>query len=210
VSAFEAVLFDFGGVFTPSPFEAVAAMGAVAGIEPDLALQYVFGSYERDTDHPWHQAERGELGLEDARQAIMADTRANGHELDLFEMLKYMSGSGIRDEMVERTRRLRADGYHTAMITNNVVEFREMWRTMIPLDDLFELVVDSSEVGMRKPDPRIFHSVLDQLGVDDPARAIFLDDHPGNIAGAEACGLRGLLVTADYLDAIAELDALLG
>ncbi len=111
--------------------------------------------------------------------------------------------------MVERTLRLRADGYRTAMITNNVVEFRELWRTMIPLDELFELVVDSSEIGMRKPDPRIFRSVLDQLDVVDPARSIFLDDHPGNIAGAEAIGMRGLLVTADYLAAITELDELL-
>jgi HAD superfamily hydrolase (TIGR01509 family) len=79
---------------------------------------------------------------------------------------------------------------------------------MIPLDELFDLVIDSSEVGMRKPDPRIYLLVLDQLG-SEPSRSIFLDDHPGNISGAEACGMRGVLVRADYLEAIADLDALL-
>jgi epoxide hydrolase-like predicted phosphatase len=208
MTTYEAVVFDFGGVFTPSPFDAVKTMGELAGVDPQVALDLVFGSYERDTDHPWHQAERGELALEEARQQILATSRAEGHELDLYEMLKHMSGSGVRDEMVERVRALRADGLRTGMITNNVVEFRELWRPLIPLDELFDVVIDSSEVGMRKPDPRIFHLTLEQLGAE-PARAIFLDDHPGNIAGAEACGLRGVLVTADYVEAIAELDELL-
>jgi putative hydrolase of the HAD superfamily len=208
VSSYDTVVFDFGGVFTASPFDAVATTSAVSGIEPEVALRYVFGSYEQDTDHPWHRAERGELALEDARQLILTDTRADGHELDVYSLLASLGGAGIRDEMVERVRRLRADGLHTAMITNNVVEFRDYWRAMLPLDELFEVVVDSSEVGMRKPDPRIYALVLERLG-SAPARSIFLDDHPGNIAGAEACGLRGVLVTADYLDAIAALDALL-
>ena len=208
MTTFDTVVFDFGGVFTPSPFDAVAAMGEVAGVEPDLALRYVFGSYEHDTDHPWHRAERGELTLDEARRLIRVETEAAGHELDLLDLLASMSGSGIRDDMVERVRRLRAEGVRTAMITNNVAEFRDYWRGMLPLDELFEVVVDSSEVGMRKPDPRIYTLVLEQLG-SEPARSIFLDDHPGNIAGAEACGLRGLLVTADYQLAIAELDELL-
>jgi len=208
VTAYDTVVFDFGGVFTVSPFDAVASMGEVAGVEPETALLHVFGSYERDTDHPWHRAERGELTLEQARQLIRRETRAAGHELDVFDLLSSMGGSGIRDDMVERVRRLRADGVRTAMITNNVIEFRDYWRSMIPLDDLFEVVVDSSEVGIRKPDPRIYTLVLEQLG-SEPSRSIFLDDHPGNIAGAEACGLRGVLVTADYRLAIAELDELL-
>jgi len=208
MSRYDTVVFDFGGVFTASPFDAVATMSGVAGVEPDTALRYVFGSYERDTDHPWHRAERGEMTLEEARLEIMSETRAAGHELDVFDLLSSMGGSGIREDMVDRVRVLRTDGVRTAMITNNVIEFRDYWRTMIPLDDLFEVVVDSSEVGMRKPDRRIYELTLDRLG-SEPARSIFLDDHPGNIAGAEACGLRGVLVTAHYHLAIAELDALL-
>ncbi len=207
--AIQAVVFDFGGVFTASPFDAVGTMGDVVGISQERAMQFVFGPYDRDTDHPWHQAERGQMGLEAVRTQILADAAAEGLELDLYDMLKYMAGSGIRDEMVERTRRLRTDGYRTGMITNNVVEFREYWRAMLPLDELFDVVIDSSEVAMRKPDPRIFTLVLDQLGGVEPSAAVFLDDYPGNITAAEAVGMHGILVSADYHSAISELDSLL-
>jgi putative hydrolase of the HAD superfamily len=207
--AIDAVVFDFGGVFTPSPFDAVGTMGDVAGIPRERAMEFVFGPYDRDTDHPWHQAERGEMALADVRTQVLEAAAAEGLEIDLYDMLKYMSGSGIRDEMVERARRLHADGYRTGMITNNVAEFREFWRPMLPLDELFDVVIDSHEVAMRKPDPRIFALVLEQLGGVEPSRAVFLDDYPGNVAAAEACGWQGILVGADYLDAIARLDALL-
>jgi len=202
----QAVLFDFGGVYTASPFDAVRARGTDLGIDPDQAMLFVFGSYERDTDHPWHRAERGELSLDEARAMIHDQALAQGLDIDLFDMLASMSGSGMRDEMVERTRRLRADGYRTAMITNNVVEFRDYWRSMLPLDELFDLVVDSSEIGIRKPDPRIFDLALDQLGVR-PQASIFLDDHPGNVVAAQQVGMQAILVTAEYHRAIAELDA---
>jgi epoxide hydrolase-like predicted phosphatase len=210
VTRYEVVIFDFGGVFTGSPFDAVVEWATAAGLDPTETLALVFGSYERDTDHPWHRAERGELALAEARELILTDSTRAGTALDLFEVMKSMGGSaGLRDEMVERVRDLRAEGYRTGMITNNIVEVRDFWRGMLPLDELFDVVIDSSEVGVRKPDARIYHLALEQLGSADPGRAIFLDDHPGNIAGAEACGIRGVLVTAAYVDAIAELDALL-
>jgi putative hydrolase of the HAD superfamily len=204
-----AVVFDFGGVFTPSPFEAVATAGAVVGLDADESMLAVFGPYDRDTDHPWHQAERGELDLAAVREHILDAARSAGYELDLFEVLASMAGSVVRDDMVERTRQLRRDGYRTAMITNNVAEFREYWRSMLPLDELFDLVVDSSEVGMRKPDPRIFELVLEQLGGIEPERSVFLDDYFGNIVAAEALGMHGILVEAHYDQAIARLDELL-
>ncbi len=122
-----------------------------------------------------------------------------------------MAGSGgeVRADMVERTRRLRVEGYRTALITNNVVEFRDFWRPLLPLDELFDVVIDSSEVGMRKPDPRIFELALTQMGGIDPTRSVFLDDYPGNITAAEALGMHGVLVEAAYDDAIRRLDAIL-
>ena len=71
------------------------------------------------------------------------------------------------------------------------------------------MVIDSSEVGLRKPDPRIFELALTQLGNIDPARSVFLDDYPGNIVAAEALGMHGVLVEANYDDAIRQLDAIL-
>jgi putative hydrolase of the HAD superfamily len=205
----DAVVFDFGGVFTPSPFDAVRTLGEGLGLDEDQAMGYVFGSYERDTDHPWHQAERGELDLASARDQIQAHARTDGFEVDLYALFALMGGAGVRPDMVERTRALRLAGYRTAMITNNVAEFREFWRPMVPLGELFDVVIDSSEVGIRKPDPRIFQLALDQLGGIEPSRAVFLDDYPGNVMAAEAMGIRGVLVEAAYAEAISRLDAIL-
>ena len=106
-------------------------------------------------------------------------------------------------------RRLRSEGYATALVTNNVVEFREHWRKLIPVEALFDCVVDSSEEGVRKPDPAIYHLALERLGGVAPQRAVFLDDFQGNIDAATRLGLSGILVTADYERAIGDLDRLL-
>ena len=207
----DAVVFDFGGVYTPSPFDAMITLGARLGIEPSEAMAHVFGPYDRDTDHPWHQAERGELDLSATRDAILASAQAEGLDIDLYDVFGMMSGGGeVRPAMVERTRELRVEGYRTALITNNVAELRDFWRPLLPLDELFDVVIDSSEVGMRKPDPRIFEMALTQLGGIDPTRSVVLDDYPGNITAAEALGMRGVLVEAVFDGAIRQLDAILG
>jgi putative hydrolase of the HAD superfamily len=206
----DAVLFDFGGVFTDSPFEAVRAMGADMGAPIDDVLAIVFGSYDEDTDHVWHRCERGELDLHTTRRSITEAGREAGLEIDLFEMLKYISSDGgPRHTVIERTRRLRDDGYRTALVTNNVLEFREFWRPMVPLDELFDVVIDSSEVGVRKPDRRIYELALTELGGVDPTRSIFLDDYPGNVEAARRLGMYGIVVESDPASALAELDRLL-
>jgi epoxide hydrolase-like predicted phosphatase len=206
----DAVLFDFGGVFTDSPFEAVRAMGQAMGAPIDDVIEIVFGSYDHDTDHVWHRCERGELDLDATRRAITDAGRERGLEIDLFEMLKYMSSDGgPRAAVIDRTRQLRADGYRTALVTNNVVEFRQFWRQMVPLDELFDVVVDSSEVGVRKPDPRIYHLTLEHLGGIEPSRSVFLDDYPGNVEAARRLGMFGIVVETDPAPALAELDRLL-
>lgn len=211
----EAVIFDFGGVYTDSPFSAMAAAGAEKGLTATETIAIVFGSYDTDTDHPWHRAERGELDLEAARAGIRELGRARGVEIDLFDMLAFMSsGGGVREAVVQRTREIRRSGVATALVTNNIVEFREFWTTMVPLDELFDIVIDSSEVGMRKPNPLIFELALQQLAPDrpggiSPERAVFLDDFAGNIAAAEALGLHAILVEDDPAGALAALALLL-
>lgn len=207
----DAVLFDFGGVFTESPFRAVRDFATRAEIEPQLMLETVFGSYESDSDHPWHRLERGECSLADAREAILDLGRRRGFEADLFRVLGALSSSsGPREEFVARARRLRTIGVASAVVTNNVSEFRDAWRAMVPVDELFDVVVDSSEVGLRKPDPRIFHVALDLLGGIAPERAAFLDDFEGNVRSARSIGLHGIVVEADPTAALAILDSLLG
>ena len=105
---------------------------------------------------------------------------------------------------------LRAEGYKTGLVTNNVKEASGQWRAIVPVEDLFDAIVDSSEVGMRKPNPAIFLHALDLLGGVAPASAVFLDDAPGNVAGARRAGLHAILVDpADRAGAIDELDELL-
>jgi len=207
---YEAVVFDFGGVFTQSPFEAVRLHGDELGADPELVLSVLFGDYDQDGDHPWHRLERGEIALTAARAEINELATARGLEFDPFgAFAKFGTGGHMADAMVDRTRKLRADGIRTALVTNNVREFGDGWRSLVPVDELFEVVIDSSHAGVRKPDPRIFRLALDALDVT-PAQSLFLDDFPGNVAAANALGMRGILVGTDRLAAIAELDALLG
>jgi len=209
--AIRAVLFDFGGVFTASPFDATARAGAALGARPGQLEAIMFGPYDEDTDHSWHRLERGEISLAAAREAIMAEGRRQGFAFDPLEILARMAsrGGGVRPALVERTRRLRRQGYPTALVTNNVAEFRAAWRSLVPVDELFDVVVDSSAVGVRKPNPSIFHLALERLGGVAPEQAVFLDDYASNVQAAVGLGLRGVLVGDDAEAAIAELDRLL-
>jgi epoxide hydrolase-like predicted phosphatase len=204
-------LFDFGGVFTPSPFDGARSYGAQIGASPERVLELVFGPYHEDTDHPWHRLERGEIPLAEARDAIVALGRAEGVDADPFKLFASMASGprGAHDAMVERARAIAARGYRTALVTNNILEFRESWRRMLPADELFQVIVDSSEVRMRKPNPAIFHHTLALLGGVAPEECLFLDDAASTVEAAERLGIRGVLVKGDLRDALAALDALL-
>jgi putative hydrolase of the HAD superfamily len=203
----KAFLFDYGGVFTPSPFHAIDALGVKIGAAPGQALEIIFGPYAQDTDHPWHRLERGEITLQEAREAILALGQKADLDTDVFQFFAAMSG-GVRHEFVDLVRDIRAAGHKTGMITNNVVEFREHWEKTLPLGELFDVVIDSSAVGVRKPDPSIFTLALDPLEVTAD-QAVFLDDFAGNIEAARRIGLHGVLVGEDFAPSIAETRLLL-
>jgi putative hydrolase of the HAD superfamily len=211
---FRAVLFDFGGVFTDSPFHAVHDYGEALGIGAREVTGIVFGSYEHDGDHPWHQLERGEISLDSAREQILALGRESGLNVDIYELFARMAGNNAgadaRQPLVQRVRLLREEGYTTGIITNNVREFGDGWRGLVPIDELFDFVVDSSSAGVRKPDPRIFQIALDHLDDTSPGEVVFLDDYPANVTAARALGLHSLLVGSDLQAVIRELDDLLG
>lgn len=207
---YDAVLLDFGGVFTPSPFGAFEAAAEQIGATPEQVLDLVFGPYDRDTDHPWHRLERGECGFAETRQQIMSRATDLGLELDPLQVLAGMSRSGgVRPQLVDRVRGLRRDAYRTGLVTNNAREFGASWRPLLPLDELFDAVLDSSELGVRKPDPRIFELALARIGGVPAERCVFLDDYEGNVVAARRLGMAGLLVGDDIDAAIASLDRLL-
>ena len=208
----EAVLFDFGGVFTVSPFEALAGPGHRADAPPPRTIELIFGPYHEDTDHPWHRLERGEIPLERAREDIIALGRAEGVDSDPFRLFEFMGrgdDAAARLRMEQRARDLRARGYRTALVTNNVREFSGHWRRMIATDEIFDAIIDSSAEGVRKPNPRIYRLALERLGGVAPERAMFLDDFPPNVEAARRLGIHGVLVQADHSEALAALDALL-
>ena len=198
-----AFLFDYGGVFTPSPFTAIDALGVKIGAAPGQAMEIIFGPYSQDTDHPWHRLERGEITLAEAREEILAIGRGASLDTDIFQFLAAMStGEGVRQEFVALVRDIRSAGGKTGMITNNVIEFREHWEKTLPLSELFDVVIDSSTVGVRKPNPAIFTLALKRLGIS-AGEAVFLDDFAGNIDAARQLGLASVLVEEDFLPAIA-------
>ncbi len=210
--AIRAVIFDFGGVFVDSPFTTVAHEASARGLSVEDLTMAVFGDYASDTDHPWHQLERGEMTMEETRDRIMAAS-ALIHEtpLDPFELLAVLAGGGVREDFVSFCASVRERGMKTGLLTNNAREFEEFWHPVLPLEDLFDDVVDSSRVGLRKPDPAIYHLALERLGVE-PAESIFVDDAPGNVAGAEMVGMSAVLVGPERTDvpsAIAAVEALL-
>jgi putative hydrolase of the HAD superfamily len=210
VTAFEAVLWDYGGIFTASPFSAAHAYARSQEVDPHAMVRVVFGSYDSDTDHAWHQLERGEISFVDALTRIKADAEAAGMRFDSGEMFSMMVIDEIdRTMVVEAVRMVRAKGLRTAIVTNNIREYGDAWRSQFPLDELFDAIVDSCEEGVRKPDPEIFQTALVRVGVNDASRAIFLDDFPGNVAAASAMGMHGILVGDDPTPALDELAALL-
>jgi epoxide hydrolase-like predicted phosphatase len=199
----EAVLFDFSGVLTSSPWPALSASA-----RGDLEL--LVGPYHQDTDHPWHRLERGEITIEEWITAVRALADAAGVELDFGPMEALLDNLAVHDQVVEHIRGLRADGFATALVTNNVREGADRWRAMIPVDELFDVVVDSSAVGMRKPDPAIYVHTLELLGSVAPDAAVFLDDVESNLVGARQVGLQTILVLDPPDPALVELDELLG
>lgn len=188
-----------------SPFELIRAGGVAAGHDGDEVLEMMLGPYAEDTDHPWHRVERGEIPLSEYGGWLVAEAKARSITLP---------GNILRDmaphqAMVDRAGSLRAEGYRTAVLTNNAREAGDNWRAIVPVDELVDLVIDSSHVGMRKPNRAIYTYTAEQLGVA-PERCVFLDDAVGNVAGAEAVGMRAILVGLDITPALAELDQVLG
>ncbi len=201
----DAVLFDFGGVLTSSPFSAIKAWAIENGHEPEALLRMFIG-YPHETSHPFHRAERGELSAHDMFTEVSVEAAKIGIDPAGFAAGLSMT---TRHDVIEYIKGLRADGIALALVTNNFAEMSGHWRTMAPVDDLFDLVVESSAEGVRKPTAGIYELTLERLGI--PAnRAAFLDDLEDNIAGSQAVGLHSILVTDNYTSALTQLNVLLG
>lgn len=212
----KAVLWDFGGVFTASPFAGVRKYAESLGVDSRTLREIVFGPYEQDTDHPWHRLERGEQTMDATSEELAAlaeNSGIDGFTLDGFFQsmrLDESSKDADRSAVVGMVRTLKEAGIRNAIITNNIAEFREAWRQMIPVDELFEEVVDSSAEGIRKPDPAIYHLALERLGGLAPQETVFLDDAVSNVEAARNLGIYGIHVKEDPTPAMEELARVCG
>lgn len=202
----EAVLFDFGGVLSGSPFEAFARYERAQGL-PDGFIRKLNAANHHD--NAWARLERNEMDFDAFCDAFEAEALAAGGRLDpraLFAMI----GGTLRPEMVEAVRRCRVR-FKTALLTNNFVSPSGGLGdglTAGGLAELFDVVVASTEVGMRKPDPRFYELACRLLGVA-PERAVFLDDLGVNLKPARAMGMVTIKVE-DPAVALAELEEVLG
>ena len=204
-----AVLLDYSGVFTTPPFTGLPGHGVDTGLPPGALLELLWGDYgDRAGTHAWHRLERGELSFADYWEDMTGRATATfGDDFDVNEMAMAMRENfAVHHVMVTRVRSLRPQ-YRTALLTNNVKEFGEGWRSTIPVDELFDVVIDSSHVGSRKPEAAYFAHALDAVGVT-AGEAVFLDDMACNVEGARDAGLTAIHVT-DVARAIDELDRLL-
>jgi len=214
--AIEAVIFDYGGVLSTTPFAGIAEFERQMGYPEKSLARLLFGAgasaqgpTEAIPDHDWYLLETGRLTLDEFHLRLVARSEAAlGQPLDLGVYAQFLRdlGVGVHWMMVHRVRELRAEGYRTAILTNNIKEWGGYWKESIPLE-LFDVVVDSCDVGLRKPDPAIFRLTCERLGVA-PEAAVFLDDTRRHVESARAVGLQAVLVR-DPWDALAELDNIL-
>ena len=206
-----AVLWDFGGVILISPFEAFNRYEAEIGLPKDFIRS--LNARNGDTN-AWAKMERSEVSLEGFVELFEEEARQQGHKLDGWRILQSLSGD-IRPQMVEALRRCKP-AFRVACITNNMKhgEGPGMARSADKAKDvaeimmLFEHVVESSKLGLRKPDPRIYRHACDLLGVQ-PEDCVYLDDLGINLKPARALGMRTIKV-GDPDVAIDELQAMVG
>ncbi|HUV10672.1 MAG TPA: HAD family phosphatase [Acidimicrobiia bacterium] len=220
----ELVIFDYGGVISERLVDDVADFEVGMGYPTGSLNRLLFGeipegsdgdpvdgAYDEGPVHDFHLLEMGKLGFDEYLEGLTRRApEILGTELTPDAFIEFSAAYAVRVQwpIVHEIRRLDELGVPLALLTNNVKEFGDSWRASFPVAELFPLVVDSSEVGMRKPDPRIYELTCSRAGAE-PAASIFLDDHPDNVTAARALGIETVHVGHDPLAVIDELRSIL-
>ncbi len=185
------VISDFGGVLTTPLIESFAAVQDRTGI-PFQELGKAMGRIEAaDGRHPLFELETGRITEVDFLERLGAELEpVLGHRPEMHRFGEiYFEALHPNEPMIALMRELKSAGLRMAMLTNNVREWEPRWRSMLPVDEIFELVVDSAFVGCRKPDPEIYELTLERLGPVAPESCLFIDDIEPNVDTARALGL---------------------
>jgi putative hydrolase of the HAD superfamily len=204
----EAVIWDFGGVLTTSPFEAFARFEKERGFPIDIIRNTNAANH---LENAWAKFERAEVDVETFDRLFAEESRQFGAEVRGKEVLPLLQGD-LRPEMVEALKRIKA-ACKTGCITNNLpanAMGSSSGRTLYVAEvmALFDHIIESAKIGLRKPDPRIYRMMIEALRVD-PAKCVYLDDLGVNLKPAREMGMTTIkVVTA--AQALAELEAATG
>jgi putative hydrolase of the HAD superfamily len=213
VTGIRAVLFDFGGVLTGSPFEAFAHYEQRNGLPSGL----IRSLNARDPhDNAWARLERNEVNLSEFAHLFEAEALSAGHQINAADVLGLLGGE-LRPTMIEAVRKCR-ERFIMGLLTNNFLQADnqaghvtlrpERQRVVDDVLALFDEVIESSRVGVRKPEVRFFEIACERLAIE-PAEAVFLDDLGVNLKPARTMGMRTIKVHSSE-QAIADLEAVLG
>ena len=188
-----AVISDFGGVLTTPLLNSFVAFQDETGISGETLGRAMQAIAERDGAHPLFELEKGTL-TEPAFLAQLSEALEPelGHRPEMHRFKEiYFEALQPNEPMIQLMRELSERGFRMALLTNNVREWEPYWRSMLPVDDIFEVVVDSGFVGMRKPEPEIYELTLERLGDGIVAAdCLFVDDVEVNIQAARELGMR--------------------
>jgi epoxide hydrolase-like predicted phosphatase len=209
--AVDTVIFDLGGVIMknggPRDFTR-----RYPDHDPAVVAEIVMGPHHLDTDHQWHRVERGEITFAECRAITKEKLDAAGIVTTLPADPAPSTSTTpfnfqLNNDMVAFIHDLKSAGIPIGILTNNVLEFREWWWPLMDFASVFDTIVDSHEVGMRKPNPAIYELTMSRLGAT-PTRTAFLDDLEANVHAANALGMHGVHVEEDSTGAIAKARAL--
>ncbi len=189
----KAIVSDFGGVLTTPLIQSFMAFQDKTGITTETLGKAMQAATDANGENPLFEMERGEITevafldqLTDSLEPLL------GHRPEMHRFREiYFEALDINQPMINLMAELKAEGYRMAMLTNNVREWEPLWRPMLPVDEIFETVVDSGFVGCRKPESRIYELTLERIG--EPAEAcLFVDDVLVNCEGARKAGLHAV------------------
>jgi putative hydrolase of the HAD superfamily len=201
------VICDFGGVLTSPLIQSFIAYEEETGIDFRQFGEAMGRIMEREGAHPLFELECGRISEVDFYAQLEAELEGDVSLADFHD--RYFANLHPNEPMIEYMRGLRGRGFRMAILTNNVREWEPLWRAKIPqIDEIFEVIVDSGFVGMRKPDPRIYELTLERLGGVPAAECAFVDDVDVNCAAARELGMHPVQFH-DAGQAIAELEELL-
>jgi putative hydrolase of the HAD superfamily len=205
------VICDFGGVLTTPLIQSFAAVQDETGVPFEELSKGMARIAEAEGAHPLYELEKGRMTeAEFLRKLGDALKPELGHRPELHRFREiYFDALHPNEPMIELMREVKERGHRMALLTNNVREWEPLWRTMLPVDEIFEIVVDSGFVGYRKPEPEIYELTLERLGGVAPGECLFIDDTEVNCGVASDLGFAAVHYR-DNEQAIAEIRATLG